>query len=94
MNAMRAGLIEHLAADNGDLPREWCDKHGGWVDEGRTRPMATGSPYRMCEGCIDEAHRRLKATEGYCSECSYLGSFHLNGKCPAENQARAAAGDR
>lgn len=92
---MRAELLRHIEADNGAQPAaEYCDKHGGYVDEGRTRPMATGSPFRICEGCITEAHRRLQATEGYCERCSYLGSFHLNGRCPTENQARAAAGDR
>lgn len=93
---MRAGLIEHLAADNADLPREYCDKHGGYVDEGRTKPMGTGSPYRICDGCIDESRRRLAAVEGYCTSCTYLGSFHLNGRCPQElgpNGARALGGD-
>lgn len=91
---MRQGLLEHVAADNRDLPLEWCDKHEGYVDEGRTRPMGTGSPYRICEGCITEAHQRLSQTEGYCTSCSYLGSFHIDGRCPQELDARAMGGDR
>ena len=33
---------------------EWCDRHHGYVDEGRTRPMATGSRYRICDACQEE----------------------------------------
>lgn len=77
-----------------DSAVEYCDRHGGYVDEGRTKPMATGSPYMICDGCVDEAQQRLTASEAYCSSCSYLGSFHLNGRCPSENEARAASGDR
>ena len=90
---MRGALLRHIEADNADLPRDYCDKHGGYVDEGRTRPMATGSPFRICEGCIDEAQRRLTASEASCS-CGYLMSFHLGGRCPSEGTARAMAGDR
>lgn len=93
---MRAELLTHLAADNGDQPRDYCDKHGGYVDEGRTRPMADGSPFRICDGCIDEARRRLSASS-FCSACTYLGSYHVAGRCPQElgpTGARAMAGDR
>lgn len=93
---MRAELLRHLAADNADLPREYCDKHGGYVDEGRTRPMGTGSPYRICDGCVEEARQRLTRSEDYCTKCTYLGSFHLDGRCPEElgpNGARAMAGN-
>ena len=93
----RAELLGHLAAENDDLPKSYCDKHGGYVDEGRTRPYANGSPYRICDACIDEARRRLAKSEDYCTECSYLGSFHINGRCPVElgpNGARALGGDR
>lgn len=34
---------------------EWCDLHHDFVDEGRTRPLATGSQYRVCDGCADAA---------------------------------------
>lgn len=94
---MRAEILRHLEADNADLPREYCDRHGGYVDEGRTQPMATGSPYRVCDGCIDEAHRRQARASSYCDSCGYLLSFHVNGRCPAElgpKGARATAGDR
>ena len=85
---MRGALLRHIEADNAAVPMDFCDKHGGYVDEGRTRPMATGSPFRICEGCIDEAHRRLTASESYCTTCSYLGSFHINGRCPTEGGDR------
>ena len=35
-------------------PTEWCDRHRGFVDEGRTKPYDAGSRYRICDGCRDE----------------------------------------
>jgi hypothetical protein len=92
---MRAELLRHIEADNLGLPQEYCDKHGGCVDEGRTQPMGTGSPYRICDGCVDEARRLVAARETYHS-CGYLNSFHVDGRCPQElgpTGARARAGD-
>ena len=65
-------------------------------NESRTRPMGTGSPYRICDGCVEEARQRLTRSEDYCTKCTYLGSFHLDGRCPEElgpNGARAMAGN-
>ena len=83
---MRAELLRHIEADNNGLPQEYCDKHGGYVDEGRTQPMGTGSPYRICDGCGDETYH----------SCGYLNSFHVDGCCPQElgpKGARALGGD-
>ena len=33
---------------------EWCDRHRGPVDEGRTRPLGPGSEFRICDGCLEE----------------------------------------
>ena len=33
---------------------EWCDVHGGYVDEGRTRPIEGSAATRICDGCATE----------------------------------------
>lgn len=37
----------------------WCDQHGGFVEEGRTRPVHPDSTYRVCDGCADQARYTL-----------------------------------
>ncbi|HYI67115.1 MAG TPA: hypothetical protein VEW95_09345 [Candidatus Limnocylindrales bacterium] len=91
----RAALLEHVAADNGDGPKEYCDRHGGYVDEGRTQPYGSRSGYRICDGCADEGRRQVASRESYHS-CGYLDSFHVDGRCPKElghDGARAKAGE-
>lgn len=83
-----------IEADNDGLPKDYCDRHGGYVDEGRTQPVATGSPYRICDGCVDEARRRIAAET--CPTCGYQLAFHAGDACPQElgpNGARYSAGD-
>ena len=83
---------------DGAVPQEWCDKHQGFVDEGRTQPYGTGSPYRICDGCAAEGRRLVARRESYHS-CGYLDSFHIGGRCPQElghahaGGARAMGGD-
>lgn len=56
---------------------EFCDKHGGFVDEGRTRPMETGSRYRICDACVDEALRMQRPADGcWCTPSARAQGIH------------------
>lgn len=43
--------------NNGDAvlaASEYCDRHRGYVDEGRTKPDGYGSRRRICDACREE----------------------------------------
>jgi len=89
---VRAALLRHLAADNDDQPKDFCDHHGGYVEAGTTRPYAPGSRFRLCATCVTEGEAEVASRETFCPECHYLTSFHVNGRCPEEHEARARSG--
>jgi len=41
-----------------DASLEYCDVHRDFVELDRTRPLAPGSIYRICDACLDERRRR------------------------------------
>jgi hypothetical protein len=75
----------------------YCDHHRDFVEPGvLTRAYHKGSPYRMCQPCIDVEVAKIAARETYCPSCHYLFSFHRDGQCPKElgpDGARDQAGD-
>lgn len=92
LEARRAALLEHLAGDNHGEAQEWCDRHRGYVDEGRTQPFGAGSIYRICDGCTDESQRLSDRSVTYCPDCGYLLAFHVRDRCPQELGPEGARG--
>jgi hypothetical protein len=83
----QASAFEEVVAD-------WCDRHGGYVEPGTTRPYLEDKRYRACAPCFEQMRAAVAARERYCSKCNYLSTFHVDGRCPRELEARAAGGDR
>jgi hypothetical protein len=75
-----------------DTAMGYCSVHQANVPEAELRPLEPGSRYSICTACDAKRDARLNERVSYCSECLYLLSFHLNGECPSEAEARSASG--
>lgn len=71
---------------------DWCDRCGGWVAKGATKPMEPRSQYRICDRCV------ASLRDTWCPRCHVKFAYHVPGKgCPGElgpDGARYQDGER